>query len=82
MGLINRSKVKQFIILGVFAAIEGCLKEKALKWEWLHDLYVPITDYYEYQPPTKTFEYVLSGLLCLATATSSNKEVITEEKVV
>lgn len=40
--------------------------------------YVPITDYYEYQPPTKTFEYVLSGLLCLATSTYSNKELINE----
>lgn len=40
--------------------------------------YVPITDYYQHQPPTKTFEYVLSGLLCLATSTYSNKELINE----
>jgi hypothetical protein len=40
--------------------------------------YVPITDYYDYQPPTKTYEYILSGLLCLATATKSNMDIINE----
>lgn len=39
--------------------------------------YVPITDYYAHQPPTKTYEYILSGLVCLATSTYSNKEIIT-----
>jgi len=38
--------------------------------------YVPITDYYEYQPPTKLFEYVLSGLYVIATATEASKELI------
>lgn len=38
--------------------------------------YVPIKDYYEYQPVTKTFEYGLAGLFTIATATSANKEVI------
>ncbi|MBR5332764.1 MAG: glycosyltransferase family 4 protein [Muribaculaceae bacterium] len=41
--------------------------------------YVPITDYYQHQPPTKTYEYVLSGMYCLATATYSNREIVTEE---
>lgn len=39
--------------------------------------YVPITDYYDHQPPTKTYEYILSGLICLATSTYSNKEIVT-----
>ena len=39
--------------------------------------YVPITDYFDYQPPTKTFEYCLSGLYCIATGTAANKEYIT-----
>lgn len=38
--------------------------------------FIPITDYYEYQPPTKTFEYILSGLYCIATKTHANNEVI------
>jgi glycosyltransferase involved in cell wall biosynthesis len=38
--------------------------------------FVPMTEYYEYQPPTKTYEYVLSGLYCIATATHSNKQLI------
>lgn len=41
--------------------------------------FVPMTDYYDAQPPTKTFEYILSGLYTIATATSSNKELITTE---
>lgn len=41
--------------------------------------FVPMTEYYDYQPPTKTFEYILSGLYCIATATSSNKELINAE---
>lgn len=39
--------------------------------------YVPITDYYQYQPPTKTFEYIMSGLYCMATSTFENSRVIT-----
>ena len=39
--------------------------------------YIPMTDYYDDQPPTKTFEYALSGLFVLATRTSANVEVIT-----
>lgn len=38
--------------------------------------FVPITEYYDNQPPTKTFEYVLSGLYTIATATKSNKDLI------
>lgn len=41
--------------------------------------FIPITDYYDIQPPTKTFEYILSGLYTIATATSSNKTLITAE---
>jgi hypothetical protein len=38
--------------------------------------YIPITDYYECQPPTKTFEYLLSGMAVLATGTKENIKVI------
>lgn len=38
--------------------------------------YVPITDYYQFQPPTKTFEYAFSGLVTIATQTEANKEII------
>lgn len=41
--------------------------------------FVPITDYYNHQPPTKTFEYVLSGLFVIATATYEHKHIITPE---
>ena len=38
--------------------------------------FVPITEYYDKQPPTKTFEYVFSGLYTIATGTSANKEIV------
>lgn len=40
--------------------------------------YVPITEYYEHQPPTKTYEYILSGLKCIATETYENQLVIND----
>lgn len=40
--------------------------------------YVPLTPYYDVQPVTKTFEYLLSGMPVLATATSENKLVINQ----
>lgn len=41
--------------------------------------YVPITEYYHDQPPTKLYEYLLSGMACIATKTRSNTEVLTEQ---
>ena len=38
--------------------------------------FVPITEYYNDQPPTKTYEYCLSGICCIATATRINKNLI------
>ncbi len=39
--------------------------------------YIPITEYYDCQPPTKTFEYVNAGMACIATETQENKKLIT-----
>jgi glycosyltransferase involved in cell wall biosynthesis len=38
--------------------------------------WVPITDYFKFQPPTKIFEYVLSGMVCIATNTFENSRLI------
>lgn len=38
--------------------------------------FVPITSYFDNQPVTKTFEYLLSGLPVIATATHENKKII------
>jgi hypothetical protein len=40
--------------------------------------FVPITEFYNSQPPTKTFEYILNGLFTIATGTSENKLLIIE----
>jgi hypothetical protein len=41
--------------------------------------YIPMTIYYDCQPPTKTFEYMLSGNVVLGTNTTENARVITPE---
>ena len=41
--------------------------------------YIPIEDYYDCQPSTKVFEYLLAGMPVLATATSENRAIITRE---
>lgn len=41
--------------------------------------YVPLTNYYDCQPVTKTFEYLLSGIPVIATKTSENRKVLTQE---
>ena len=38
--------------------------------------YIPQKECYQFQPPTKSYEYILSGLYCIATGTVSNKEII------
>lgn len=38
--------------------------------------YIPVTPYYEYQPATKTFEYLMAGIPVIATSTYENKKVI------
>ena len=40
--------------------------------------YVPITEFFDHQPPTKTFEYLMAGMPVLATGTTENRRVITE----
>jgi len=39
---------------------------------------VPQTPYYDVQPPTKIFEYALSGLITIATNTAENRRFITD----
>lgn len=40
--------------------------------------FIPLTSYYDCQPPTKTFEYLLNGMAVLATRTSENTLVINQ----
>lgn len=38
--------------------------------------FIPQKECYQYQPPTKAYEYILSGLYCIATRTLANGEII------
>ena len=41
--------------------------------------YIPCKDYFNYQPPTKTYEYIINGLYCIATKTKANEEIIIDK---
>ena len=41
--------------------------------------FIPKTDYYDAQPPTKTYDYLLSGMPVIATSTKANKQIICSE---
>lgn len=41
--------------------------------------YIPLTPFFDHQPPTKTFEYLMSGMPVIATRTSANQLIITPE---
>jgi hypothetical protein len=40
--------------------------------------YVPMSKYFNFQPPTKTFEYLSSGMVTIATSTAENMIVINQ----
>lgn len=41
--------------------------------------YIPKTELFDVQPPTKTYEYILAGMPVLATSTSENVKVVNEK---
>lgn len=46
-----------------------------------HDIgvsYIPLKGYFQHQPPTKTYEYIQNGMVCIATETVENAKVIDE----
>jgi glycosyltransferase involved in cell wall biosynthesis len=40
--------------------------------------YIPITPWFDFQPSTKTFEYLMAGIPVIATGTFENKKVVNE----
>ncbi|MDP4206511.1 MAG: glycosyltransferase family 4 protein [Bacteroidota bacterium] len=49
------------------------------RWATIGVSYIPITSYYNYQPPTKTYEYLQAGMPVLATRTCAQTEIINEK---
>lgn len=41
--------------------------------------YVPIVPYYDCQPPTKTLEYLFTGIPVIATATTENRNIVNDD---
>jgi hypothetical protein len=41
--------------------------------------WIPINEIFNYQPPTKTFEYIISGMYCIGTSTAANADIINND---
>lgn len=41
--------------------------------------YIPVTPWFEYQPSTKTYEYLMAGMPVIATDTYENRKIINEQ---
>jgi glycosyltransferase involved in cell wall biosynthesis len=69
--------------LGDFVSTEGYIPNENL-WPFFERAtvgvsYIPLTTYFDGQPPTKTYEYLLSGLPVIATRTEANRNIINSE---
>ncbi|MFI3238969.1 MAG: glycosyltransferase [Bacteroidales bacterium] len=76
--LVNKYNLSEII------NFRGAIHEESTKLKYIQNAnigvsFVPITPYYDFQPVTKSFEYILSGLFCIATDTYSNREIITSK---
>lgn len=52
---------------------------KEFEWATFGISYIPMTSYFDCQPPTKTFEYLACGIPVMATSTLENKKIINSE---
>jgi glycosyltransferase involved in cell wall biosynthesis len=76
---ILKEMVAQYGLSGIVTVTGEILHTQLKSWFDKANVgvsYVPMTDYYDCQPVTKTFEYLLSGIPVIATATSENKKVV------
>ena len=69
--------------LGKIVTLHGRRNHKEIQYYFdncnIGVAYVPITDYYDVQPPTKVFEYARAGMVNIATSTYENRRLITED---
>lgn len=68
--------------LGKYVNLEGYVPHKKLKQYFekanIGISYIPIKPFFEHQPSTKTFEYLMSGMPVIATGTLENKKIIND----
>ena len=52
-----------------------------LSQSYLGISYVPLVKYFNYQPPTKTYEYLMAGLKVVATNTVANRDILASDNL-
>jgi glycosyltransferase involved in cell wall biosynthesis len=77
-----RGKIKKYE-LDKYVELKGYIPHNDLKQYYekanVGVSYIPVTPWYEYQPATKTFEYLMAGMPVIATGTFENKKIINEQ---
>lgn len=80
MKLIRRVKERG---LDSYVKVHGYINQTELKPFFescnIGISFVPLSSYFDFQPPTKTYEYILSGLFCIGTRTRANAEIINDK---
>ena len=80
------SKLKSIVELSGlsdYVSIEGYIQFEKLKPYFdqsnIGVSFIPQTEYYDVQPPTKSFDYLLSGMAVIATSTEANLQIVNDE---
>ena len=74
---INKYDLHKYVELTGYVAYKDLVQYYAITNVGV--CYIPVTPWYEYQPSTKTFEYLMAGMPVIATSTYENKQVINDQ---
>lgn len=77
INYINENHLEKYVHF--YGRIENSMLKKHFYENNIGVSYVPLYDYYQVQPPTKTFEYLKNGMICIATDTIENRRVINDK---
>jgi len=73
---INKYKLRDYVELKGYILHDELISYFKLSNVGLS--YIPVTPWYDFQPATKTYEYLLAGMPVIATNTYENRQVINE----
>jgi glycosyltransferase involved in cell wall biosynthesis len=75
--LIEKLNLKEFVT--IIGKLLHCQLKEYFDRSNIGVSYIPLRTYFDKQPPTKTFEYLLSGMPVIATKTTANSKIINPE---
>ena len=77
VGIINRYELEHIVYLMGFIKHDNL--DSILRWGNIGVSYIPQKKMYDFQPPTKTFEYIFAHLPTIATATHVHRSMFSAD---